>query len=175
MFRDETQQLRRPCRLPVVKSHMDVCTHSASQLLVQLELVMGLAYRICSFLPQYRVFLPSSLCQILLSPAPRSVVVGVLLCRCAQKGSTGSKVDRRQGISGLESLRTSLMLFMIRVEGHSPGFAKYLAAPFKEDGCHVVSQSPTDSPSSASFPDLSCQAFLTQSICYRFSSCAHCL
>ena len=60
-------------------------------------------------------------------------------CQFAQKGSSRSKVDPRQGISGLKALSTCPSMLMIRTIGHLPGFVKYLAAPFKEDGYDSVS------------------------------------
>ena len=48
-------------------------------------------------------------------------------------------VGRRQGISGLQCLSKFLVFLIIGVVGHLPGFVKYLAAFFKEDGCGDVS------------------------------------
>ena len=48
-------------------------------------------------------------------------------------------VGRRQGISGLQCLSKSLVYLTIDVVGLLPGFVKYLAAFFKEDGCGDVS------------------------------------
>ena len=48
-------------------------------------------------------------------------------------------VDLRQGILGLQCLSRILVYLIIDVVGHLPGFVKYLAAFFKEDGCRDVS------------------------------------
>ena len=48
-------------------------------------------------------------------------------------------VGLRRGILGLQWLSKILVYLIIDVVGHSPGFVKYLAAFFKEDGCRDVS------------------------------------
>ena len=62
-------------------------------------------------------------------------MVRVPLCRFARKESTGWKADRRQEILSLEALRTCSGALMIYIVDHLPGFVRYLAVVFKEDGC----------------------------------------
>ena len=138
MFCDESQQLCRSCRLTVVKGHMDVCNPKLS-CCASFKLFLCLAYHICSFLLRYHACLHSSLRPIPSSLVRKNAVGRVPLCRFARKGSTRSKVDRRQERSGLKALSTCLSALMIHITGHLPGFVRYLAAPFRKDGCNSVS------------------------------------
>ena len=81
-------------------------------------------------------------------------------------------VGRRQGILGLQYLSNYLVYLIIDVVGHLPGFVKYLAAFFKEDGCRDVSngkQIVYDLHRSVTF--LAKLSSLNRS-CYRISSVA---
>ena len=49
--------------------------------------------------------------------------------------STDSRVDRRREILGLQSVGNTLVTLVVTVGSVLPGFVRYLAAPFKDDGC----------------------------------------
>ena len=117
---------------------MDVCNPKLS-CCASFKLFLCLAYHICSFLLRYHACLYSSLRLIPSSLARKSAVGQGPSCRFARKGSTRSKVDRRQEISDLQALSTCLSALMIHITGHLPGFVRYLAAPFREDGCDSIS------------------------------------
>ena len=60
---------------------------------------------------------------------------------------------------------------MIHITGHLPGFVRYLAAPFKQDGCDSVSnRRPAIHHLVLFLSDLSCGAFLSQSVYLIVSS-----